>query len=68
MELRGQPVRMGLVFSFHADPKAQTQASPFLYPLGHFVDFSSNPFPPFVLSARDGTQGVSCISFLGHVL
>lgn len=25
MDLRGQPVRMGLVFSFHADPKAQTQ-------------------------------------------
>lgn len=25
MELKGQPVRMELVFSFHADPKAQTQ-------------------------------------------
>lgn len=51
------------VFSFRADPKAQTQViyqtgwqAPSL-PTGSFVDFSSNPFPPFVLSAADRTQG-----------
>lgn len=39
-------------------------ASPFLYPLGHFVGFISNPAPPFVLSAGDGTQGLMHTFFL----